>query len=102
MHIAHTPKHCSDFAEITHPFHPLKGKKYNILQRRNISGQEIFSLQGTSYGSFAFPRDWTDKAAPDSYQDLTIAPPILDLHKIYELSQLVTILEKNKNGVALC
>jgi hypothetical protein len=51
-------------AEITHPFHPLRGQRFVVLKIRMISGAERLSLRHVEMGSFAVRRDWTDWAPP--------------------------------------
>ena len=94
MQTAQTIKCSSGFVEITHPFHPLKGKKFKLLRSKVVSGQELFSLQGTSYGTFSIPRSWTDKANSDYYFDANIPSPILNIQKLNELLQLISTLRK--------
>jgi len=51
-------------AEITHPFHPPHGQRFPILKRRRVRGIDTLLLQGTTLGSFAVAREWTDQADP--------------------------------------
>src|ERR1700752_2780025 len=51
-------------AEITHPFHPLRGRRFAVLKLRKGSGVETLSLRHPERGSFAVPREWTDWAPP--------------------------------------
>jgi hypothetical protein len=52
-------------AEVTHPFHPLRGQRFVVLKVRTVSGVETLSLRHAELGSFAMARDWTDWAPPD-------------------------------------
>src|SRR5580704_4727689 len=52
-------------AEVVHPFHPLRGKRFDVLKTRRVAGIERLSLQDPILGSFAMPREWTDWASPD-------------------------------------
>lgn len=54
-------------AEITHPFHPLRGKRFSVLKVRKVGGVEYLSLRGTAGGTFAVPREWTDRSDPSGY-----------------------------------
>src|SRR5438105_2460693 len=51
-------------AEITHPFHPLRGQRFVVLKVRTVSGVETLSLRQAELGSFAVAREWTDWAPP--------------------------------------
>jgi Family of unknown function (DUF5372) len=47
-------------AEITHPFHPLRGQRFVVLKLRTVSGVATLSVRHPDRGSFTIPRDWTD------------------------------------------
>jgi hypothetical protein len=53
-------------AEVTHPFHPLRGQRFVVLKVRTVSGIETLSLRHAEFGSIGMPRDWTDWAPPDA------------------------------------
>ena len=74
---------------ITHPFHPFSGKRFKILKIRKVSGIDTYIVQGTEQGTFAIPRDWTDHADPDPFNELDIAKPILSFHCLFLLVDLV-------------
>src|SRR6476620_1935377 len=64
-------------AEITHPFHPLRGQRVVVLKIRMISGAERLSLRHVEMGSFAVRRDWTDWAPPGTPSVTTDGHPPL-------------------------
>jgi hypothetical protein len=74
-------------AEITHPFHPLRGQRFVVLKIKEVAGVEILSLRHAELGSLAVRREWTDWAAPGTspepirgqQQLLTDAPGLLAL-----------------------
>jgi len=83
--------------EITHPFHPLKGQRFPILKLRRVRGVETLILQGTSQGTFAVPREWTDRADPPPMAVLGIsALPFLDGHCLLHLAELVSLLKPSR------
>jgi len=87
----------SGSAEIIHPFHPLKGQRFPILKLRRVRGVETLILQGTSHGTFAVPREWTDRADPLPIAILGIsAPPFLDGHCLLQLAELVSLLQRSR------
>jgi len=89
-----TPSGC---AEITHPFHPLKGKTFAILKTRSVSGVETLVLQGSSRGTFAVPREWTDQADPWAADSLDHPLPIFDPRRLLALADLIRQSEHEKN-----
>src|SRR6266699_3428665 len=54
-------------AEVTHPFHPLRGQRFVVLKVRRVAGVETLSLRHYDLGSFAMPREWTDWAPPNAH-----------------------------------
>jgi hypothetical protein len=85
-------------AEITHPFHPLRGHQFVVLKIRKISGVETLSLRHAERGSFAVPREWTDWAPPGaSSEPLNGQQPLLfDATGAVALSELVCSLKRKK------
>ena len=85
-------------AEITHPFHPLRGQRFVVLKIRKISGAETLSLRHTEMGSFAIRRDWTDWAPPGTPSEATsgYSPLFIDASGLLALAELVLWLKHNK------
>lgn len=86
--------------EITHPFHPLRGKRFTLLKSRCVRGVECLVLQGSESGTFAVPRDWTDQAHPDSYRDAAVAPRLLKFECLLLVLELIGSLD-TRNEVDL-
>lgn len=85
------------WATVTHPFHPLRGMRFEILECRTLNQQDIFSLKDTPYGSVrAVLREWTDRANPDPYESLHGSPPLLSFIHLYQLTDFIKILQKTK------
>ena len=58
---------------------------------------ETLILQGTSHGTFAVPREWTDRADPPPVAVLGISPPpFLDGSCVLQLSELVSLLKRSR------
>jgi hypothetical protein len=54
-------------------------------------------LQGTSHGTFAVRREWTDLAEPSPVAVLGISPaPILDGPCLVRLAELVSLLKRTR------
>jgi hypothetical protein len=85
-------------AEITHPFHPLRGQRFVVLKIRMISGAETLSLRHIEMGSFAVRRDWTDWALPGTPSATTDRHPALfiDAFGLLALAELVQTLKHGK------
>jgi hypothetical protein len=87
----------SGCAEITHPFHPLKGKSFTILKTRSVAGVETLVLQGSSRGTFAVPREWTDQADPCAAHFLNQQLPLFDARQLLVLAELIRQSEHEKD-----
>src|SRR5439155_26046836 len=94
-HSNSTPSGC---AEITHLFHPLRGKSSPILKARSVAGIETLVLQGSPRGTFAVPKEWTDRADPPSFNTSNGELPIFELGCLLALVELVTLLEHGKKS----
>jgi hypothetical protein len=82
------------WAEITHPFHPLRGQRFSILKTRRVSGIDTLLLQGTAMGTFAVPREWTDQEDEEPQKST-----FLDFSSLSVLKNLVRSLDNAKKGV---
>jgi len=87
-------KQPSEWAEITHPFHPLRGKRFLVLRTRKWGGQEVLTLKDPARGTFCVPLAWTDLSAPAEQEGPK--EPLLDFHKLLELAALLSSLEKKR------
>ena len=87
-------------SEITHPFHPLKGKRFPILKVRRVQGIETLILQGTSHGTLVVPREWTDRGDPPPVAVLGISPlPFLEGRCLLQLAELVSLIKQAKSDL---
>ena len=83
------------WAQITHPFHPLRGQRFAILKTRRVSGIDTLVLQGTSMGTFAVPQQWTDQEGGGEPKKSIF----LDFSCLSALKKLVCSLDNAKKGV---
>ena len=81
------------YATITHPYHPFHGQCFKILKSRKLSGVDTLILKGTTSGTFAVFREWTDRSDPDLFEDIR---PRLYLCPISLLSLTELIEQINK------
>ena len=77
------------WAEIRHPFHPLRGQRFQVLKARRIAGIETLLLRELDRGSFSIAREWTDWADPSLYDSLDWPPRRLDADSLFELAILL-------------
>src|SRR6516162_9707746 len=99
LRTAHWPGQPLGSAEITHPFHPLRGHQFVVLKVRKVSGVETLSLRHAERGSFAIPRDWTDWAPPGTTSVESINGQralLVDTLGLLALAELVGSLKRKK------
>ena len=76
------------WAEISHPFHPLRGRRFEVLKKRRIAGVDTLILRELERGTLSIPREWTDWADPTPYDSLTLPPHRLAADCLFELVAL--------------
>jgi hypothetical protein len=83
------------WATVTHPFHPLRGKRFPVLKVRRAGGREVLSLFDEQKGTIALPREWTDQAPPSMLSGvLPSQAPLLHPAYLIQLRELVELLNK--------
>src|ERR1700741_4266298 len=86
---AHEPSEPLGWAEIRHPFHPLRGQSFPVLKTRRLAGVDTLVLRGLERGTFSVAREWTDWADPDPYSALGLPPRRCDLDLLLDLANLL-------------
>jgi len=52
------------FVVVTHPFHPLNGRRLDVLYVKRRGADTVFVCSGGDCGQITLPRSWTDRADP--------------------------------------
>src|SRR3954470_8975609 len=71
----HSHRSCSDdsgFVVVTHPFHPLKGQRLEVLYAKGRAGGTVFVCSGGVGGQITLPLVWTDRGDPVRQHRLSI------------------------------
>ncbi|WP_322787997.1 DUF5372 family protein [Paraburkholderia nodosa] len=89
---AQSPNEALGWAEIRHPFHPLRGQRFRVLKQRRVGGVDTLILHEATRGSFAVPVPWTDRARPEAYERLG-SPRRLNLDTLCELVEMIELLQ---------
>jgi hypothetical protein len=84
------------WAEVRHPFHPLRGQRFGVLKKRRIAGVDTLILRDCERGTFSIAREWTDWADPSLYDSLGFQPQRLDAGSLFELVALLEELTNSK------
>ena len=64
---AHTDNPRLGWATITHPFHPLRNQRFEVLKTRRVAGTDTLILRHPDRGSYTVAREWTDWGLPDGF-----------------------------------
>ena len=80
------------WAEIRHPYHPLRGQQFRVLKQRRVAGTDTLLLRDCERGSFSIAREWTDWADPSLSDLLGLPPRRLDAQSLLELAYLLEAL----------
>ncbi len=84
------------WAEIRHPFHPLRGQRFEVLKKRRVAGVDTLILCELKCGSFSVAREWTDWADPTLSDCLGFPPQRLDGESLLKLVTLLQVLTQSK------
>ena len=96
MRTALEPSSSLGWAEIRHPFHPLRGQRFEVLKKRRVAGVDTLILRELERGSFSIALEWTDWADPSLSDSLGFPPRRLDASSLFELVDLLEDLVKSK------
>ena len=86
------------WAEIRHPFHPLKGQRFPVLKTRRVAGIDTLLLGHIERGSFSIAREWTDWGAPSVQDAGDIAVCRFDLGMLLDLIVLIDQLATSSSS----
>jgi len=82
--------------EIRHPFHPLRGHRFELLKVRRIAGVDTLLVRNLDLASFSIAREWTDWADPSPYKAPGLPPQRFDAELLFELVTLVEQLSRSE------
>lgn len=51
---------------ITHPFHPLRSQRFEVLKTRRVAGVNTLILRHPDRGSYTVAQEWTDWGFSDA------------------------------------
>ena len=89
------------WAEISHPFHPLKGQRFPVLKTRRVAGIDTLILGHVQRGSFGIAREWTDWGAPPSPEGVETPACRFELGMLLDLIALVDDLADSSSKKTL-
>ena len=93
------PKDESDWFTITHPFHPLRGTRYELLERRKTwSADRVFYFDGNGTQR-SFATNLTDVLPPDAFLEASAGRAPFRLADLLELRERLDRHSAKKVGV---
>jgi Family of unknown function (DUF5372) len=78
-HSAQSSNINSDSIVVTHPFHPLAGRRLRILFERRRGGARLYVCE-CGERTVTLAEDWTDRGEPSAQRPLTYER-LVELHK---------------------
>jgi len=83
------------FFRVTHPFHPLRGQEFEIINYGHFWGELRVSFHDQDGRFCSFPASWTSVAAPDPFVVLSAGRSLLRVKDLLALASLIRELSKS-------
>ena len=87
---------------VTHPFHPLYGQQFEILNYRHNWGEYRVSFYETADHVRILPAAWTSLAPPDPSVVLAGGRAAFRVADLLQLSSLIGRIEEGQKEAAAC
>jgi hypothetical protein len=84
------------FVTVTHPYHPLRGQKLELVQIPRRVNSELL-VRHPEGRSFRIPRDWTDYNAPQAEQTEASPTHLLDIKGLRELAKIISNIDSENS-----
>jgi Family of unknown function (DUF5372) len=86
-------------AEICHPFHPLRGRRFEVLKERRVAGVDTLIFRELERGTFSVPREWTNWADLPRHDSLAVPPHRFAADLLFKLVALLDELPVSSHSV---
>jgi hypothetical protein len=80
--------------QVTHPFHPLAGREFEALARKEYGGEHRVSFLDKKGRQCEIPLNWTDLAPEDAFTTLSAGKSWFRAADLLELAQLIESLRR--------
>jgi Family of unknown function (DUF5372) len=87
----------SGWVEITHPFHPLRGQRFEILTYKSTATGAVLTLKGPPGNFLIVPLEWTDAAPPRPFKTGDPGTPILDAWLLLKSCEIVEAVSQRES-----
>jgi hypothetical protein len=78
---------------VTHPFHPLRGREYELFRTRIAWGEERVYVKDEQGHVRSFPSSWTDVGPKDPFVEIAVGRCAL---RLLDLLQMVDLLSRGQ------
>jgi hypothetical protein len=79
---------------ITHPFHPLRSQRFEVLKTRRVAGVDTLILRHPDRGSYTVAQEWTDWDLPIASIGPAETTHKLAVQPLLQLTKLLAELSK--------
>ena len=79
---------------VTHPFHPLCGFEFELIEYRRVCGEERVSFLDTTGQLQRLPASWTDVVGEDPFITVARGRSHLRVKELLQLSDLIARLRR--------
>ena len=84
---------------IIHPFHPLSGRQFDLIEHRAIFAESVVYFHDDSGELREIPAAWTDFVALDPFVDVAAGRSPLHAGRLFELADLVRVARESEMGL---
>jgi hypothetical protein len=82
---------------ITHPFHPLRGKQFELIEHKCIYAESYLFFYDPFGRLLQIPAVWTDLLKPDAFVEAAVGRSPLHAGRLLELAELLKHLRKERS-----
>jgi hypothetical protein len=79
---------------ITHPFHPYRGREFNLIEQQGVSIRSLLLFQDDAGYSQWIPAVWTDLAKGDAFSEVAAGRSVLHADCLWPLAEMLQRLRK--------
>jgi len=84
----HRARGLRQFIRVTHPFHPLSGRRFELVDRRQTWGEDrVYYQDGRQLKRM--PASWTSAVAPDLFVAISAGRALFRVTDLLELAALI-------------
>jgi hypothetical protein len=87
-----------EFFRVTHPFHPLYGRKFALIARRHNWGLDQVYYYDNEKKLKSLPVAWTDAIPPDPVVALSAGRSAFRIQDLLELSRMMEAVRAKNEG----